>query len=71
MKLRLVRNWRQARSWYSTHSMALSVSLLGAWAALPDRMQEAFSPLELKCAAIVLIVLGIVGRLIDQGGEDD
>lgn len=62
----LVPGWRQAWRWYSVNCPAIAVALLGAWAALPEKLQDSFSPLELKAFAITLIVLGIAGRLIDQ-----
>lgn len=74
-KLRLVQNWRRFMKWYSMHSMLLTIALLGAWAALPAKMQDAFSPMEIKLMAIALLVLGVGGRLVDQtprrgqGGE--
>ncbi|MDQ7990191.1 MAG: hypothetical protein REI09_11215 [Candidatus Dactylopiibacterium sp.] len=70
-RIHLVSDWRRAWRWYSTNSMALAAALLGAWAALPERMQESFSPLELKLAAITLILLGIGGRMVQQGGRRD
>lgn len=68
-KPRLVAGWHQAWRWYSVNCPAIAVALLGAWAALPEKLQDSFSPLELKVAAIVLIALGIGGRLIDQTGK--
>lgn len=62
----LVPQWRQAWRWYSVNCPALAVALLGAWAALPEKLQDSFSPLQLKAFAITMIVLGIGGRLIDQ-----
>lgn len=69
-RIRLIKNWRDIWRWYSTHGMALAVALLAAWAALPEKMQDAFSPLELKISAIALILLGLGGRLIDQTKKD-
>jgi hypothetical protein len=66
MKLRLVSDWKSFWRWYSIHSMTLSIALLGAWAALPERFQDSFSPFEMKIMAIMLIVLGIGGRLVEQ-----
>lgn len=63
---RIIKNWRDAWKWYSIHMPMLSAALLATWVALPDQLQQSLSPLELKAVAIVLIVLGVIGRLIDQ-----
>lgn len=64
--VKLIPNWRQAWRWYSVNCSMLSVAVLAAWAALPEAMQNSFSPLELKASAIVLTLLGIGGRFVDQ-----
>ena len=64
--MKIIGDWKQAWRWYSVNCPMLSVAVLGAWAALPEAMQNSFSPLELKTAAIVLTLLGIGGRFIDQ-----
>ncbi len=65
--MKLVNDWKSAWKWYSVNSNILAGALVGAWLALPDKMQDSFEPCELKAAALTLIVLSIGGRLIDQG----
>lgn len=65
-RIRLVADWRRAWRWYSVNCPMLAAALLGAWATLPEKMQDSFTPLQLQCMAIGLIVLGVGGRLIDQ-----
>ncbi len=69
-KIRLVSDWRRAWRWYSVNCPMLAAALLGAWAALPEAMQSAFTPGQLQCMAIGLIVLGVGGRLIDQSPKE-
>lgn len=64
--MKLVSDWKQAWRWYSVNCPALAAALLAAWATLPDVMQNTFTPVELKSAAIVLIALGVGGRFVDQ-----
>lgn len=64
--MKLVPNWKKAWRWYSVNCPLLAVALLGAWAALPEKMQDSFTPAELKAMAIALIVFGVLGRLVDQ-----
>lgn len=56
------------KNWWHNYAAALNVALLSAWAALPQEMQAAFSPLTIKIAAIVLVLTGITGSLIKQKG---
>lgn len=65
-RLRLVADWRRAWRWYSVNMPALAAALLATWATLPEKLQDSFSPLELKIAALVLISAGLLGRLVDQ-----
>ncbi len=64
--MKVIKDWRSAWKWYSVNCPALAAALLASWALLPQAMQDAFSPLELKVAAITLIVMGVGGRFIDQ-----
>ncbi len=68
--MKLVNDWKSAWKWYSVNSNILAGALVGAWLALPDKMQDSFEPWELKAAALTLIVLSIGGRLIDQGKKE-
>ena len=70
MKLKLVRNARQAWRWLSVQIAAVSAITPAAWLAVPEDMRRAVPPEWLAVAAIVLPVLIIAGRLIDQGGDD-
>jgi len=69
-KPKLVPDWRRAWRWYSVNCPMLAVALLGTWATLPEKMQDSFTPLQLQCMAIGLIVLGVGGRLIDQSPKE-
>ena len=71
MKLKFVRNASQAWRWLSVQIAALSAVAPAAWLAVPDDMRRAVPAEWLANAAIVLGVLIIAGRLIDQGGGDE
>lgn len=69
--MRLVKGARRAWRWFSVQSDALTVAVAGAWLAVPGDMRAAVDSGWLAAAAIVLAVLGTVGRLIKQGDDDD
>ncbi len=64
--MRLLSEWKQAWRWYSVNCNMMTVAFLGAWATLPDTFQNSFSPTELKMIAIVMVLLSVGGRLVDQ-----
>ena len=64
--MKMVAEWRSAWRWYSVNCPALAAALLASWSSLPDEWRAAFTQQDLKVAAILLISLGIGGRLVDQ-----
>ena len=68
--MKLVPNARRAWRWFSIQAMAGSAALQGAWLALPPEMKAAVPDRVVMAATIALLVLGVIGRLVDQGGSD-
>ena len=68
--MRLVKDARRAWRWFSVQAMVLQGAVASSWLFVPDDMRAAVPPEWLAVAAIVLTVLGIAGRLVDQGGDD-
>lgn len=69
--MKLVPNAKQAWRWLSVQAMALQGAVAGAWLVVPDDMRASVPSEWLAACAVVLTVLGVAGRLIDQGGKDD
>ena len=67
--MRLVKDARKAWRWFSVQAMFVQGAAATSWLAVPDDMRAAVPAEWLAVAAIVLTVLGVAGRLIDQGGE--
>ena len=68
--MRLVRNAGKAWTWFSVQAMVLQGAIASSWLFVPDDMRAAVHPEWLAVAAIVLTVLGVAGRVVDQGGDD-
>ena len=68
--MKLVRNARQAWKWFSVQAMAASAALQGAWLAMPVDLKTVVPDAWVTGAAVGLLVLGVVGRLVDQGGSN-
>jgi len=71
MKLKLVEDWRKAWKWFSVNAMILAAAIQGASLQIPDDMKASIPPQLVSGATIALLVLGVAGRLIKQGEEDD
>lgn len=64
--MKIIPNWRDALRMYSVQAQALNFAIIGAWQALPEDLQDALPETLILGVAMVLLVLGIVGRLIQQ-----
>lgn len=64
--MKLVENWKEGYKWISTQSMALAVAILSSWEMIPAEWKAALPMDDAKPYVIALLVLGIVGRFLDQ-----
>lgn len=65
-KPRLIANWRKGWRMASIQAQATALAVLGGWQAMPDEMRVVVPSWAVLTLAMVLLVAGIVGRLIDQ-----
>lgn len=65
--MRLVPDWKQCWRWNSMHAMGGAGTLIGAWEALPETMKADFPVKWVIALALVMLALGVIGRLRDQG----
>jgi len=68
--MKLVKDARKSWRWWSVRAMALQGAVAGSWLAVPDDMRGAVPAEWLAAAAILLTVMGIAGRLVDQGSGE-
>jgi hypothetical protein len=68
--MKLVPNARRAWRWFSIQAMALSIAIQGAWVALPPDLALRLPEWAGDAASMAILALGIIGRLVDQGGGD-
>jgi hypothetical protein len=66
--MKLIENWKDAWRWFSVQSMAISGAALAGWAMFPDDLKAALPAEWVAGFAVGVLVFGIVGRLVDQGG---
>lgn len=65
--MKLVDDARKAWRWISMQCMGAAVALLGAWEVMPDDLKTGIPPRAVTIVAVVLLVLGMLGRLVRQG----
>lgn len=68
--MRLVANAKDAWRWFSVQSMVVAGALQGAWLFVPDDLKHNVPPWLATCITLVILGLGVVGRLVDQGGDN-
>lgn len=68
--MKLVDDAKQAWRWFSVQMPAINTAFLLTWANLPERFQSALPVPWVIAIAVALLVLGVVGRLIDQTPKD-
>lgn len=59
----------EAKRWwrmFSIQAQAVALAVLGAWQVMPAELQDKVPPVVVFAVAMVLLVAGIAGRLIDQ-----
>jgi hypothetical protein len=69
-RLELVEGWRNAHKWMSTNCMALAAALQGAWIYVPPDLKANLPAHMLNAVTIVLLALGVVGRMFKQVTPD-
>lgn len=68
---KLVPDWKQSWKWFSTQAMALAVAIQGAWMFIPEDMKSSLPKDLVGYVTMVLLVLGVAGRLVNQDAGTD
>ena len=68
--MKLVPNARRAWKWFSVQAMVASAAIQGSWLALPADLKAVVPEGGVMAAAVGVLILGVIGRLVDQGGSD-
>ena len=64
--MKLVSDWKDAPRWFSVQCLALAGAINGAWVAIPADMQASIPQEWITYATVALMVLGTIGRVVDQ-----
>ena len=69
--MKLIPNWKRAYKMVSVQCQTVSIAVLGGWQALGDDLQAAIPLWVVFTVAITLLVIGTIGRLVQQKGVSD
>lgn len=69
-KIRIVHNWRNCYKWVSLHCMTFAGSISGTWLLIPDDLRQSIPQKWLAGITIALMILGVVGRFVNQTKDD-
>lgn len=64
--MKLVDNWKQCWKWYSMHPQWVQTAAVGTWVNMPGDWRAAFPAKYLVVLCASMMVIGMLGRLIDQ-----
>lgn len=70
MKIKLIKEWRHALKMLSVQLSLLGTTMSSTYAVMYDQLKESVSPQTMACLTVVVFVLSIVARVIDQGLAD-
>lgn len=66
-KIVFVADLGKAWSWFSVQAMAVSAGGTATWLALPPDLKELLPPEYIGYFTLIMMFVGIVGRMIKQG----
>lgn len=65
-EVKLIDNWRKALRMFSVQAMVIAGAIQGAWVFIPPEMMASIPSEWVRVITIALLVLGVVGRLVEQ-----
>lgn len=63
---KLIPEWKRAWKLFSVQAQGVGLAILGAYAALPEKMQDSIPSRYVLMTAAACFILGIIGRLVHQ-----
>lgn len=69
--LRLVDDAKHAWRWFSVQAMAITALFMTVWGSMPDDLKAAIPQWVVALVAVAVLILGIAGRLVQQGKPNE
>ena len=64
--MKLVDDAKSFYRWFSVQAMVIAGAIQGAWLVIPDDMKASIPTNIVQAVTLVLLVLGVAGRLVKQ-----
>lgn len=68
--MKLTPNWQSCMKWFSVQAMVLAGAIQTTWMNIPDDLKATVPETWVSTTTVVLMVLGVIGRVIKQGGDE-
>lgn len=68
--MKLIPNWKSGLKWFSVQAMILAGAIQTTWMNLPDDMKVTIPETWVSTTTVVLMALGVFGRVIKQGSDE-
>jgi hypothetical protein len=68
--MRLVDGWKRAHRWFSVQAMGVAAAVQLTWATLADDLKHSIPMWIPTVVTVVLLVLGVAGRVVKQPEKD-
>lgn len=69
--MKLIKDWKSAYRFFSMQAMALTLTVQTAWVSLPEDLKARLPDGTAYWLSLALLIGGIVGRVVSQGGNND
>jgi len=69
-KISFVSDWRNAYRWFSVHAMLWASVAQVTYMGLPNELKASLPQKWVTCFTTAILILGIVGRLVNQGEDN-
>lgn len=66
MRPKLIEDWHKAWKWLSVQAMLANAAFLATWPTIPADVKTALPQWFMTAVSIGLLLLGIVGRVVQQ-----
>lgn len=67
--MKMLKGWKTGWRWISMQMMALALAVQGAWLTLPPNLVSHISDSTKTLVVVALLVMGIIGRMVDQDAD--
>ena len=69
--MKIIKNWKQTLTAYSTVALGIIVGIPAVWNGVPPEVKALIPPDTMTVLAAIVATAGFIGRFIDQGHDPE